>query len=52
MYDSIHIIDDSPNVWLDTEYYDKQITFMVTKEFRGEIDDMELLKLKESIKNN
>tara|TARA_B110000503_G_scaffold76188_1_gene117609 strand:- start:45 stop:608 length:564 start_codon:yes stop_codon:yes gene_type:complete len=50
-YKSIHIIDDSPNVWLDTEYYDKQITFVVPKEFRGEVDDMELLKLKELIKN-
>ena len=50
-YNSIHIVDDSPNVWLDTEYYDKQITFVVPKEFRGEVDDMELLKLKELIKN-
>ena len=51
-YNSIHIVDDSPNVWFNTENYDKQITFVVPKEFRGEVDDMELLKLKESIKNN
>lgn len=50
-YNSVHIVDDSPNVWLNTENYDKQITFIVPKEFRGEVDDMELLKLKELIKN-
>ena len=34
-YNSVHIVDDSPNVWLNTENYDKQITFIVPKEFRG-----------------
>ena len=36
-YNSVHIVDDSPNVWLNTENYDKQITFIVPKEFRGEV---------------
>ena len=44
-YLSIHIIDDSPNVWLETEPYKNQIEFFIPKEFRGEINDTELLDI-------
>ncbi|MHA7864979.1 NIF family HAD-type phosphatase [Flagellimonas marinaquae] len=50
-YRSIHIIDDSPNIWLDTENYDDQIAFIVPKEFRGEIGDEELLAIEDVIRN-
>lgn len=41
---TIEIIDDSPNVWLNTEKFESKINFKVPKEFRGEVDDAELLK--------
>ncbi|WP_374960305.1 HAD family hydrolase [Gilvibacter sp.] len=44
-YQSIHIIDDSPNVWLETEPYKNQIELFIPKEFRGEINDTELLDI-------
>lgn len=50
-YKSIHIIDDSPNIWLNTECYENQIKFIVPKEFRGEKYDKELTKITELLKN-
>ena len=44
-YQKIDIIDDSPNVWINTEPYKQKIKFKVPKEFRGEIYDAELLVL-------
>tara|TARA_B110000285_G_C14748040_1_gene433891 strand:+ start:473 stop:610 length:138 start_codon:yes stop_codon:yes gene_type:complete len=35
----------SPNVWLETEPYKNQIEFFIPKEFRGEINDTELLDI-------
>jgi TFIIF-interacting CTD phosphatase-like protein len=51
-YQSINIIDDSPNVWLSTEGYENKIKFMVPLEFRGKLNDDELLKIIALIKNN
>ena len=45
LYDNIHIIDDSPNVWLKTDKYESKIKFIVPKEYRGEPEDNELLLL-------
>jgi len=45
LYDKIDIIDDSPNVWLDTDTFESKIRFIVPKEFRGEIDDDELARI-------
>lgn len=44
-YDHISIIDDSPNIWLDTEAFQVKIKFVVPKEFRGEKNDHELEEL-------
>lgn len=44
-YQTIIIIDDSPNVWLSTERYENKISFMVPTEFRGKLDDDDLLKI-------
>ena len=44
IYYRVFIIDDSPNVWLNTEKYKDKITFIVPNEFRGESNDKELLK--------
>jgi TFIIF-interacting CTD phosphatase-like protein len=44
-YTTIDIIDDSPNVWLNTEKFENKINFIVPKEFRGKHDDKELVKL-------
>ena len=46
-YDKIVIIDDSPNVWLTS---DDKIEFLIPDEFRGEIDDLGLQKIIETIK--
>lgn len=43
-YNRVFIIDDSPNVWLNTEKQKDKINFIVPKEFRGESNDKELLK--------
>ena len=45
IYDNIFIIDDSPNVWINTGKFRGKIKFIVPKEFRGESNDKELLKL-------
>lgn len=44
-FDQIYIVDDSPNVWLQTELYEDKIVFMIPKEFRGETNDNELNRL-------
>lgn len=49
LYEKIDIIDDSPNVWLNTEVYRNKIRFLVPKEFRGEMDDTELLNIIKSL---
>ncbi len=41
-YEHISIIDDSPNVWLQTEAYADKVQFVVPNEFRGEKNDCEL----------
>ena len=45
-YEKIIIIDDSPNVWL-TE--NEKVDFLVPMEFRGEKEDMGLVKIIEQI---
>ena len=45
----IQIIDDSPNVWLNVSDFETNIKYIVPKEFRGEVDDKELLKIIELI---
>lgn len=45
-YEKIIIIDDSPNVWLSD---DEKIEFLVPMEFRGEKEDMGLVKIIEQI---
>lgn len=44
-YETTIIIDDSPQVWLSTERYENKIRFMVPTEFRGKLNDDELLKI-------
>ena len=45
IYETIFIIDDSPNIWMNIENFKSKIKFIVPKEFRGESKDRELLKL-------
>lgn len=47
-YDAIIVIDDSPNVWLNSE--DSKIVFLVPNEFRGQIDDLGLQKIINELK--
>lgn len=47
-YSQILIIDDSPQVW---ETNNSQVEFIVPKEFRGEKDDKELIKVIQKIEN-
>ena len=42
-YNKIFIIDDSPNVWINTLNFEDKIKFIIPKEFRGEPNDNELL---------
>lgn len=42
-YDSIIVIDDSPNVWLNSE--DSKIVFIVPNEFRGDANDKNLSEI-------
>jgi len=41
----IHIIDDSPNVWINTEDFEDIIKYITPKEFRGEPEDTVLINL-------
>jgi TFIIF-interacting CTD phosphatase-like protein len=50
-YKSIHIIDDSPNVWLKTEPFENKIDFIIPREFRGEVEDKELLGIMSYVKS-
>ena len=43
-YNKIYIIDDSPNIWINTVKFEDKIKFIVPTEFRGEPNDKELLK--------
>ena len=44
-YENIFIIDDSPNIWLNTQKFEHKIKFIVPREFRGEPNDREILGL-------
>ena len=43
LYDQIIIIDDSPNVWLNST--DAKIIFLVPDEFRGKKEDLGLQEI-------
>jgi hypothetical protein len=47
-YDKIIVIDDSPNVWLNSE--DSKIIYLVPNEFRGHKDDLGLQKIINELK--
>jgi TFIIF-interacting CTD phosphatase-like protein len=49
LYDQIIIIDDSPNLWLNST--DLKINFLVPDEFRGQINDFGLEKIITELKN-
>lgn len=44
-YDELHIIDDSPHIWLNTDKYLHKIKFYTPHEFRGEPNDKALISL-------
>ena len=48
-FDNIYIIDDSPNVWINTEKYITKINFIIPNEFRGNPNDNELIELIKAI---
>ena len=51
-FDNIYIIDDSPNVWINTEKYITKIKFIIPNEFRGDPNDNELPELIKVINSN
>jgi hypothetical protein len=51
-FQNIDIVDDSPNVWLGTDAFESKIRFIVPKEYRGEIDDDELTRIINFIKQS
>jgi TFIIF-interacting CTD phosphatase-like protein len=48
-YDKIIIIDDSPNIWINTN---EKIVFLIPNEFRGSSMDIELEKIITEVLNN